>query len=37
MSIYNMTDEELFTVFGGDYMMEVDGEQKLVRHSYVTK
>jgi hypothetical protein len=37
MSIYNMTDEELFTVFGGDYTMEVDGEERFVRHSYVTK
>lgn len=37
MSVYNMTEEELFTCFGGDYWMEVDGEQKYVRHSYVTK
>jgi hypothetical protein len=25
ISIYNMTDEELFTNYGGDYMMEVGG------------
>jgi hypothetical protein len=35
--INSLTDEEIFVNFGAEAVQLVDGEEKLVKHSYISK